>query len=129
MASDSESKEPQAARIPPRHLPDIVDLVINRVPFQVPKLKFIKSAYADFDEALEFRVEIEGEIYMERAVTPVLLVGDVEVACLESLGASLYRFLAFPPEEKRMKEDAPIMLAWPGLQPEIQRSQYRFRSP
>nr|AHZ89320.1 hypothetical protein [uncultured bacterium 'pool 3 contig00022'] len=129
MTCDRGSQEPRAPSVPPRNLPSIVDLEIKRVPFRAPPHRFVESRYADYDEALEFAVEIEGEIDMERAVTPVLLVGDVEVSYLEALGNRRYRFLAFPPEEKGMEEGDTVALAWPGEPQQARRSKHSYSPP
>ena len=129
MSSDAETREPAGPEIPERSLPEIVELVIERVPFEPPRYELIDSVYADFKEAVAFNIVIDDEIRVDQAVTPVLYVGEVEVSHLEGSGENRYRYLAFQDEERQMRGGDSIALGWPGLPAEKRETQYRFEPP
>jgi hypothetical protein len=127
--TDSQPPQPREPRIPPRYLPDIVGLKIERVHFEPPKHRFVRSVYAEYREALAFVLDIRGDLRLDQNVTPVLYVGDVEVSHAESVDRYCVRFLAFPDEERRMKPGASIALGWPGLPLEKRESKFIFSPP
>lgn len=69
-------------------------------------------------EAVELMVKTAGPI-PERALSPVLIVGDVAVDDYEVAGQNLYRFYAF--EVKQLREGAPMRLEWPARRPRHER--------
>lgn len=128
-SADSEAKEKRGPRTQRRYLPDIVALEIHRVSVRPPKYRFVDSVYADVTEALAFEVEIDGELRLDQAVTPVLYVGDIGLSELERVEGNRYRFLAFPEQERQLKEGAPIRIGWPGQAPESRETKFRFKAP
>jgi hypothetical protein len=108
MPNDASHSIPQGPR-PDWNLPDIVDIRIQRVQFEPPKLRNFKSALADYKEAIEFLVRTNGPI-PARALSPALFIGDVRVIENQQMGENLYRFLAFEPQ--RLEPGTPIGWGW-----------------
>jgi hypothetical protein len=124
MVTDATGKEPGAPR-PRWELPEILDVKINRVPYEAPKLRYFESHLAKYTEAIEFLVKTDGPFPL-RALPPVLYVGDVPVTENEATGENVYRFLAFEFDE--MEEGASISLGWPDS-PRRLETKYRFEFP
>jgi hypothetical protein len=116
VMSDTDSERPPRRQQPsPRPaLPEIVELTIERIPFEPPRYRYVRSAYDGSYEALAFTVRIKGRIDVTRDVTPVLYVGNIGLSHVETLGDGRLRFLAFETEERQFVADAPIAFGWPG---------------
>jgi hypothetical protein len=110
-------------------LPEILTLKVERIPFKPPEYKYVKSAYAGHREALAFTLEIRGDLHLERNATPVLYVGDVQLADAERMEDGRVRYLAFPDHERRMERGAPVALGWPGFPLEKRESRHRYEPP
>lgn len=104
-------------------LPSVVGLTIRQTKFDPPEHRHFKSKLARFSEAIEFIVEVDGEV-PTRAYGPALFIGDVEVNQSERIGKTTWRFLHFEPD--RLTPGAPIFFGW-MKDPERQRSQTSFR--
>ena len=128
MDTDAETREPDVPRIK-RYLPEIVKLAIERIPFEPRKYRFIKSAYADFTEALAFVLETTGDLPIDRATSAALYVGDQEITYLEKLGENQYRFLVFGERERLLEEGAPIFHGWPDTPEEKRKTEYYYKAP
>src|SRR5258705_13811543 len=124
MSTDSQSPEPQSPDPDRWQLPKIIDIKIRRVRYEPAKYKFVKSAYSEYHQAIELVVTYEGEFQTSRALSPILLVGEVPVGESEPLEGNRIRFLAFHPEQ--LEKDAPIFVGWPGM-PELQeKTDFRY---
>jgi hypothetical protein len=121
----TNEREPGAGGSAPNwNLPEIVDIKVRVVPFRPREYKYFRSALADYKEAVEFLVRLNGPIPM-RALGPALFVGDVQVSEAEAVDEYLYRFLAF--DSKRFKRGAAIAWGWNNAtKPERQPTNFRF---
>lgn len=108
------------------HLPDILKLTIERIPFEPKKYRFAKSAYAEFTEAIAFVLELSDDLPVDRATSAALYVGDQQITHLEKLDKMHYRFLVFGKRELLLKKGAPIHLGWPDAPARVR---YRYKSP
>lgn len=122
--SDSESKETEISVTRPRRLPEIVDINIQRVEYSPPDRRFIRSAFSEYNQAIEFVVTYEGEYPRSQALAPVLFVGESIVSESEMLDDNQVRFLAF--DERRLEPGAPISFGWPNDPEQRQVTQYHF---
>jgi hypothetical protein len=123
MTTDISQTEPGVPH-PKWKMPRVLEIRISRVPYQAPKLRHFKSAYARYHEAIEFLVKTDGPLPPVTALTPVLYVGETAVIGCCAVGENVYRFLAF--ELDALEEGAPISLGWPD-QPAEARQQTKFR--
>jgi hypothetical protein len=62
-----------------------------------------------------------------RAITPSLLVGDIEIGEYEVVGPNRYLFVIAEPEQ--FLEGAEISLGWPTRPKTIRPSRFAFRAP
>jgi hypothetical protein len=104
-----------------------VDLTIRRVPFEAPRRRYVPSRFAEFEEAIEFRVETDRPINLSEPVTLVLYVGEVMLTEGEQVGETSYTFLAF--EKDRPEPGAPISLAYPNSPAEARAESGFFYEP
>lgn len=123
MTTDVARRETGPQR-PKWKMPQVLDILITRVPYQPPKFRHFKSAYAKYKEAIEFLVRTDASLPPIRALTPVLYVGETAVVGCETVGKNEYRFLAF--EFDALEQGASISLGWPG-QPAEARQRTKFR--
>jgi hypothetical protein len=129
MAPDSESKEISKPLRRKLFLPDIIKVNIRRIRFNPPEYKLIESVLAEYDTAIEFMVSLDGELDLQRSLTPVLLIGKAEVHVSERTGPNEYRFLAFPFDEEDMRDGDVIGLAWPGAPSSARPTRFTYKSP
>ncbi|EHK53364.1 hypothetical protein MAXJ12_30697 [Mesorhizobium alhagi CCNWXJ12-2] len=125
--TDSSNATPQRPRLRDR-LPALLDLRIERIPFTPQKYRFVRSALAEVDEVIAFRVRLDGALPRTMDATPVLFVGQVELPDVEDGEKGHYTFIAFPKDWQRLEKGAPIALGWPGMGPET-RSKFRYSTP
>lgn len=104
-------------------LPKILKLTIRRIRYQAPKLKHFQSSLAQFDQAIEFTIETDGDI-PTRSYGPALFVGEVEINHSERLDERTWRFLQFEP--KKLKRGAAISWGW-MKDPKKKRIRTKFR--
>ena len=126
MTSDPGGRQADAPK-PDFRLPEVLDLRVQRVPFEPPRHRNFESALARFggQEVVEFLVQTATPIPI-RALGPALYVGDVAVTEVTQLEPTTYRFVAFSPEA--LRAGAPITLGWSG-QAEDQPPPTRFSYP
>jgi hypothetical protein len=97
---------------------------IQRIPFQAPRLENFTSRLAQYAEAIEFIVELDGPI-PTRALGPALYIGDIEVHESERLNDTTWRFLAF--DSDRLQIGAPISWGWMADPPQLRiPTQFRY---
>ena len=104
-------------------LPKILNLTIRRISYEAPKLRHFQSSLSRFDQAIEFTVEVDGDI-PARSYGPALFVGDVEINHSERLDEKTWRFLEFEPE--RLRRGAAISWGW-MKDPKKKRIKTKFR--
>jgi len=127
--ADSEGASPRGPTLRER-LPSILGLSIKRVPFEPPKLEFVKSAHEGVKEVLAFELELDGPLPVHMDATPLLYVGSQTISHAEYGKGRRVRFLAFPGEWERLEAGAPVALGWPGLGPEKRRKiEFRYDPP
>jgi hypothetical protein len=107
-------------------LPAILSLAVQRVPFEPPSFRFIRSVLADVTEVLAFDVELAGVLPLDTDATPVLYIGTVELSYVEHVGKVSYRYVALPEQEELMRAGAPVSLGWPGEKPHHE-TRFHFR--
>lgn len=114
MSTDAQGREP--IRTPPDiwTLPEIIDVRAVLVRFKKPLIRYDGQKRMEHKEAVELMVKTSKPI-PERALSPVLMVGDEAVDDYEVTGENLYRFYAF--EMKQLREGAPMRLEWPSRRP------------
>ena len=107
-------------------LPKIVSLKVERVKYEPPSFKFVKSIHEGVEDAIAIVIEVDAPLLLARDATPVLYVGELELSHAEHLGGTRYRYLAFGSDEKGLRSEAPVSLGWPGEKPH-QQTQFRFK--
>jgi hypothetical protein len=118
MSSDSSDSEQPRPRPNIWALPDVIDVKSVLVRFKKPLIRYHGRERVLHEQAIELMVHTNGPI-PERAISPVLMVGDVPVADYEHAGKNLYRFYAFDTDS--LHRGAPIKLAWPDQKPRPER--------
>ncbi len=127
MSTDAFSDKEPATPRPPWKLPEIVELNIELVPFEPPKLQYFTSYTSKYKEAMGLFVRFDGEL-PARAEVPVLYVGDVAVSESEEVEPGVWCFLAF--DYKTLKNGAPVTLGFTGMQPDPKRKgKWRYDPP
>lgn len=124
MSFDAEAKEPIIQTADVWRLPKITDIQIRRTDYQPPERRFIVSAFAQYREAIEFLVQFEGEYPLNRALSPILYVGNTPVGESEIVEDDRIRFLAFEPQ--RLEEGAPISIGWSGSSQEAVKTEFTY---
>jgi hypothetical protein len=90
-------------------LPRIVAIEALRVRYSTPSYHVIDRELRPVSDAIEVVIQTEEPI-PERALAPVLYIGDEELTESEPAGHLRYRFFGFYPD--RVKDGAPIALGW-----------------
>ena len=124
MSFDAEAKEPLVQPADVWRLPRITDIQIRRTDYQPPKRRFIESVFAQYREAIEFLIQFEGEYLLNRALSPILYVGNTPVGESEIVEDNRIRFLAFEPQ--RLEEGSPISIDWPGSSQEAVKTEFTY---
>ena len=125
--TDSSNATPQRPRLRD-HLPALLDLRIERIPFTPQKYRFVRSALAGVEQVVAIQVRLDGVLPRTMDATPVLFVGQVELPDFEEGEKGHYIFIAFPKDWNRLEEGAAIALGWPGMGPQM-RSEFRYSTP
>jgi hypothetical protein len=105
-------------------LPRIVAMEALRVRYSPPAYHVIERELRPVSEAIEIVIQTEEPI-PERALAPVLFVGDEELTESEPAGYLRYRFFGFYPD--RLKESAELALGWTMANSPRVQSELRFR--
>jgi hypothetical protein len=108
MASDAAQREPGRGGVS-WTLPKIVGIEALRAFYQPPTFHVIEHKLQPVNEAVEITIET-AEPIPERALWPVLFIGDEPLTESEPAGPLRYRFFALFPD--RLKEGATVALAW-----------------
>lgn len=115
----AESGQPlPAAEIDIWQLPKILKLEARVAHYRDPKRYTTREGVQQIREAVEVDLYTDGE-FVQRALSPVLRIGDVVLVWGERVGKNHYRFRGVEPEMTLMREDSPVELAWPVERPAI----------
>ena len=93
-------------------LPRMLGVESKRVTYREPRVYWDGPKPKRASQAVEFLVRTSAGLPI-RALSPVLLVGDVPVGECRQAGKNLYRYFAYDVE--RLRPGAPISLGWPKL--------------
>jgi len=108
MASDAAPRKPGLSR-ELWHLPNVTHVEVVRAHYKPPRPHVIQQKMRPVHEAVEIVIQTDGPI-PERALAPVLFVGDVVLTESEPAGPLRYRFFAF--DFDKLTEGAPLSLGW-----------------
>jgi hypothetical protein len=115
MSADSGQPVPEAA-VDIWRLPNILKLEARLARYREPKRYTTREGVQQIREAVEVDVHTDGE-FVQRALSPVLRVGDAVLVWGEHVGKNHYRFRGVEPEMSLMREGSPVELAWPVERP------------
>src|SRR3954469_20486969 len=116
MSADSGQPVPEPQQVDIWRLPKILKLEARLARYRVPKRYTTREGVQEVREAVEVDVYTDGE-FIQRALSPVLRVGDVALVWGERVGEKHYRFRGVEPEMNLMREGSPVELAWPAERP------------
>lgn len=122
MSADSSDLS-RGTPTPRLERPRIISSTALRTSYSKPVIRFIRGVEVKFASAIEIIVATDRPI-PATAITPVLFVGDIEIADFETTEDGSYRFFAFEPEA--LQDGAPISLGWPGERAKAQRGGHRY---
>jgi hypothetical protein len=123
MASDAAQRESGGGGVS-WALPTIVSIEALRVFYYPPIFHVIEHELQPVKEAVEITIQTAKPI-PERALWPVLFIGDEPLTESEPAGPLRYRFFGVFPD--RLKEGAPVALGWStNDSPKIE-SAFQFR--
>ncbi len=106
------------------NLPRIVAVEAFRVRYAPPAFHVVDRQYRGVDEGVEITIQTDGPI-PERALAPVLYIGDEPLTESEPAGVLRYRFFGLAPD--RLREGAPVALGWTMANSPRVESGFRFR--
>jgi len=92
-------------------LPEVLSVETRHAVYREPRIYWVGTEDRRARQAVEFLVRTSAGLPI-RALSPVLLVGDVPVGECRQEGKNLYRYFAF--EVERLQPGAPISLGWPN---------------
>ena len=115
--------EPEASRPGLWHLPELLDVRALRRYFRKPRITYAGLQRVEHETAIELTVTTDAP-FPVRALSPALYVGEEAVIDYDPIGAGVYRFFAYNPEQ--LKEGAPIALGWPGDPEQRRPSSFRY---
>lgn len=116
--------QPRRPQRPRLRLPRILDAKAVLRRYDPPRPVYRGPRRIELEEGVEILVTTSQPIE-PRAVTPVLLVGDVALDEWETVDERTYRF--FAPDAKGLEEGAPLALAWPDDRAPPGKSEVAFR--
>ena len=123
MASDAAQQEPTSGGVSWK-LPRIIAIEALRTVYHSPTYHVIEHELRPVREAVEIVVQT-AEPIPERALAPVLFIGEEQLTESEPAGPLRYRFFGFWPD--RLKEGAPVALGWTMSNSPRVESAFRFR--
>jgi hypothetical protein len=123
MASDAAQQEP-TKRGTSWRLPKIVAIEALRVHYVSPAYHVMEHELRPVREAVEIVIQT-AEPIPERALSPVLFIGEEELTESEPAGPLRYRFFGLWPD--RLKEGASVALGWSMSNSPRVDSTFRFR--
>jgi hypothetical protein len=108
-------------------LPQIENIEIKLIPYEAPKLRYFKSSFSKYSQAIEFLITTDAPIPV-RALSPVLYIGEIPLAEGETIKENSYRFLAF--EINELKDNTPIYFGWQGDRKEqLRKTKFVYKRP
>jgi len=102
-------EEQSRPRSDPYAMPEILKLEITSARYQEPRPYYLGSDRLEAMTGVEFLIQTDGPIPI-RALSPLLIVGEVTIDAYDEVGANRYRFVAF--DVDNLKEGTPISLGW-----------------
>ena len=112
MSADSGHPVPEPTPIDLWRLPKILKLEARHVRYREPRRYTTRDGVQEAHEAVEVDLFTDEEI-VQRALSPVLRVGDVVLTWGERVGKNHYRFRGVEPEMDLLREGSPVELVWP----------------
>jgi hypothetical protein len=112
MSADTGQPVPEPAPIDIWQLPEIVKLEARLARYRNPKRYTTREGPQEIHQAVEVDLYTDGE-FVQRALSPVLRVGDVTLVWGDHVGKNHYRFRAVQPEMDLLREGNPVELVWP----------------
>ena len=112
MSADSGQPVPAPAHIDIWQLPKILKLEARLARYRAPRRYTTPAGVQQIREAVEVDLYTDGE-FVQRALSPVLRVGDVTLVWGERVGENHYRFRGVKPEMDLLREGNPVELVWP----------------
>jgi hypothetical protein len=130
MSADSGHPVPEPAQVDIWRLPKIVKMEARLARYRDPKRYTTREGAQQVREAVEVDLYTDGE-FVQRALSPVLRVGDAVLDWGERVAKNHYRFRGVEPEMSMMREGSPVELDWPVQRPETvaKRSKSTLRLP
>jgi hypothetical protein len=108
-------------------LPQIENIEIKLIPYEAPKLRYFKSSFSKYSQAIEFLITTDAPIPV-RALSPVLYIGEMPLTEGETIKENSYRFLAF--EINELKDNTPIYFGWQGDRKEqLRKTKFVYKRP
>jgi hypothetical protein len=112
MSADSGQPVSEPEPIDIWRLPKILKLEARLARYSEPKRFTTRQGPQQIREAVEVDLYTDGE-FVQRALSPVLRVGDVVLVWGDHVGKNHYRFRAVEPEMDLLREGNPVELVWP----------------
>lgn len=126
-STSAESPDRRDAPVDLWRLPRIVRVESRVARYSPPRARYEGRERIEYDAAVEVRVHTDGPI-PSRAITPVLVVGGVELQEFATDADGGYVFYAFEPD--RLDDGAAVAFRWPtGPDTKPQPSAARFTMP
>ncbi|MEM7393322.1 MAG: hypothetical protein AAF492_13340 [Verrucomicrobiota bacterium] len=111
MSEEDTEQEARSGRAKQKRvLPDILEVKTTLVHFKEPITEYQGPEAVQQEKAVELLVTTSGPL-QARAVTPVLMVGNVVVCDYKTVGPNTYCFQAC--QVDALEEGAEIRLEWP----------------
>src|SRR5947207_967243 len=112
MSADSGHPVPEPAQADIWRLPNILKVEARLARYRDPKRYTTREGVQQVREAVEVDLYTDGE-FAQRALSPVLRVGDAVLVWGERVAKNHYRFRGVEPELSMMQEGNPVELVWP----------------
>jgi hypothetical protein len=96
--------------INPLGLPRVTGVEVSLVNLSPPRQFYYRGRLVAHNRAVQLLVRTSGPLPV-RDVTPVIFIGDVQVAQYRRVGVNLYRFFIYDVE--KLRPGAPIAFGWP----------------
>jgi hypothetical protein len=120
---DAQQPEPRKAEPDISFLPEVTAVESAFRTYRKPRFRARGPEVVPVEQAVEITVTT-AEPFAERALGPVLLIGNTQVTESERVGPNRYRFYAYDFEQ--LKEGAPIRLGWFGQPRPRRQTGFRF---
>lgn len=129
MASrPSDPNRPQASsgevrRINLWRLPRLVSVATRQVTYPEPRTYYVGNERRQTRQAVELRIKTSAPI-PARAVTPMLVVGEIPVPDYTTEGDNTYTYTAYEPD--RLRSGSAIRWGWAGPPEKLTTTRFRY---